>query len=60
MDKKGNGKKTSFRYNNDYVDIQKFILTKILNIDEEYIDEFIDVLEQDSKVHGLGFSSEWI
>ena len=53
-------KKTSFTYNNDYVDIQKFILTKILNIDEKYIDEFIDVLEQDSEVHGLSFSSEWI
>lgn len=53
-------KKTSFRYDNAYVDIQKFILTKILNIDEKDINVFINNLEQDSEVTGLAFSSDWL
>lgn len=53
-------KKTSFRYNNAYVDIQKFILTKLLNIDEKDINDFIKNLEEDSEVTGTAFSIDWI
>lgn len=51
--------KTTFNYGKNYIDIQKLIFTKILDIDEKSIAEFITTLQMDSNITGIAFSSEW-
>ena len=51
--------KTTFKYGENYIDIQKLILTKILCIDEKHIEEFIKNLQLDNEIMGIAFSSEW-
>lgn len=45
--------RTTFIYPNYYVDIQKLLATKLLNINEQLIQEFIDTIQLDAEIDEL-------
>lgn len=45
--------KTHFIFPNYYVDIQKLLATKLLNINEQLIEEFIDTIQLDAELEEL-------